>query len=74
MRLLWPHSCVRESLALKFPVGTYDQLFFVADVKIDSGFERDLFVNIGEHILALLLPVRSTGMQRLIGLVPPELT
>jgi 2-polyprenyl-6-methoxyphenol hydroxylase-like FAD-dependent oxidoreductase len=68
------HSCVREIAGLKFLGGTYDQLFFVADVKIDSGFERDLFINLGPHILTLLLPVRSTGMQRLIGLVPPELT
>jgi 2-polyprenyl-6-methoxyphenol hydroxylase-like FAD-dependent oxidoreductase len=68
------HSRVREVLRLNFPGGSYDQLFFVADVKINAGFERDLFVNLGEHILALLLPVRSSGMQRLIGLVPRELS
>ena len=33
-----------------------------------------MFVNMGEHILCLMLPVRSTGMQRLIGLVPPDLS
>jgi 2-polyprenyl-6-methoxyphenol hydroxylase-like FAD-dependent oxidoreductase len=67
-------SAVREALGIEFPGGTYDQLFFVADVKIDRGFERDLYINLGEHILTLMFPVRSSGMQRLIGLVPPELS
>jgi 2-polyprenyl-6-methoxyphenol hydroxylase-like FAD-dependent oxidoreductase len=65
---------VRETLGVGFPGGTYDQLFFVADVKIDRGFERDLYINLGEHILTLMFPVRSSGMQRLIGLVPAELS
>ena len=43
-------------------------------MKIARGFERDLSVNLGKDILALMLPVRSTGMQRLIGLVPRALT
>jgi 2-polyprenyl-6-methoxyphenol hydroxylase-like FAD-dependent oxidoreductase len=68
------HSTVRESLGIGFPGGTYDQLFYVADVKIAGGFERDLFIHLGGHILALMFPVRSTGQQRLIGLVPPELS
>jgi len=67
-------SCVRETLQVGFPGGTYDQLFFVADVQIAAGFSRDLYINLGEHILSLMFPVRSSGMQRLIGLVPPELS
>ena len=67
-------SCVRETLQLGFPGGTYEQLFYVADVKITHGFSRDLYINLGEHILTLMFPVRSSGMQRLIGLVPPELS
>ena len=67
-------SCVRETLGLDFPGGTYDQLFYVADVEIGRGFSRDLYINLGEHILTLMFPVRSSGMQRLIGLVPPELS
>jgi 2-polyprenyl-6-methoxyphenol hydroxylase-like FAD-dependent oxidoreductase len=67
-------SVVRETLGVGFPGGTYDQLFFVADVKIDRGFERDLYIDLGEYMLALMFPVRSSGMQRLIGLVPPELS
>lgn len=68
------HSRVRESLNIGFPGGTYDQLFYVADVRIARGFDRDLHINLGKHILTLMFPVRSTGMQRLIGLVPPELS
>jgi 2-polyprenyl-6-methoxyphenol hydroxylase-like FAD-dependent oxidoreductase len=68
------HSVVRESLGVGFPGGTYDQLFYVADVKIAGGLRRDLYINLGEHILTLMFPVRSSGMQRLIGLVPPELS
>ena len=67
-------SCVRETLKLGFPGGTYDQLFYVADVRIAAGSPKDLFINLGEHILTLMFPVRSSGMQRLIGLVPPELS
>ena len=66
-------SCVRESLGLGFPGGIYDQSFYVTDVKIARGFDRDLHFSLGEHILSLMFPVRSSGMQRLIGLVPPEL-
>jgi 2-polyprenyl-6-methoxyphenol hydroxylase-like FAD-dependent oxidoreductase len=67
-------SQVRETMGLGFPGGTYEQLFFVADAKTARGFERDLIINLGEHILSLMFPVRSSGMQRLIGLVPPELS
>jgi len=64
---------VRHGLGVGFPGAPYQQLFYVADVKIAGGFQTDLVVNLGEHILSLMLPVRSSGMQRLIGLVPPEL-
>src|SRR5690348_663306 len=65
-------SCVRETLHLGFPGDTYEQLFYVADVKIARGFSRDLYINLGKHIPMLMFPVRSSGMQRLIGLVPSE--
>jgi 2-polyprenyl-6-methoxyphenol hydroxylase-like FAD-dependent oxidoreductase len=68
------HSRVRETLNIGFPGGTYDQLFYVADVRIARGFDRDLYINLGKQILTLMFPVRSSGMQRLIGLVPPELS
>ena len=64
------HSAVRETLKVGFEGGTYPQLYYVADIKVEGGFKEDLYINIGEKTFALLLPVRSTGMQRLIGLVP----
>lgn len=68
------HSQVRHSLGVDFPGAAYEQHFYVADVRIDRGFDPDMWVNLGTKLVALMLPVRSTGMQRLIGLVPPELT
>ena len=68
------HSRVREAAGAGFPGGSYQQLFYVADVSIDRAFERDLHFSLGEHILSLMFPVRSSGMQRLIGLVPPEMS
>jgi 2-polyprenyl-6-methoxyphenol hydroxylase-like FAD-dependent oxidoreductase len=68
------HSRVRESLGIGFPGGTYEQQFFVADVQLTTGFSRDLIISLGDKVLTLLFPVRRSGMQRLIGLVPPELT
>ena len=66
------HSCVRETLGVGFPGGTYEQLFYVADVKVNRGLEQDVYMYLGGHILTLIFPVRSNGLQRLIGLVPPE--
>ena len=67
------HSRVRQALGLGFAGGTYRQLFYVADVRIEGAFERDLVVNLDPRGLALMFPVRSSGMQRLIGLVPGHL-
>ena len=66
-------SIVRQILGVGFTGGTYEQLFYVADVAIDGGFERDLYANLGENGLAIMMPVRSSGMQRLIGLIPRAL-
>ena len=68
------HSQVRETLGIGFPGGTYDQHFYVADIQLDRGFERDLIISLGDQVLTLLFPVRPSGMQRLIGLVPPQLS
>lgn len=67
------HSQVRKELGIGFPGGTYTQLFYVADVKVEGEFRRDLRVCFGREDFGLLFPVRTNGMQRLIGLVPPAL-
>ena len=63
-------SRVRESLKLDFSGGTYDHLYYVADVQLDGADNHDLVGHLGEHTFALMLPVRSRGMQRLIGILP----
>ncbi len=68
------HSQVRRSAGVSFSGGTYDQLFHVADVRLEGAFDCDLRANLGPRILELVMPVRVTGMSRLIGLVPPELS
>lgn len=65
-------SRVREELKMEFVGGTDPHLFYVADVKIDSEFERDIIVNLEPQTLELMFPVRSSGMQRLIGIVADE--
>jgi 2-polyprenyl-6-methoxyphenol hydroxylase-like FAD-dependent oxidoreductase len=69
------HSMVREGLGLKFPGGTYEQLFFVADVQA-SGPVADDGVNvcIGKQTLYVLFPLRRAGTFRLIGIIPAELS
>jgi 2-polyprenyl-6-methoxyphenol hydroxylase-like FAD-dependent oxidoreductase len=65
-------SRVRESLKLDFSGGTYDHLYYVADVKVAGPDNRDLIGHLGANTFALMLPVRSSGMQRLIGIMPPR--
>lgn len=67
------HAAVRQQLGLGFPGGTYDQLFYVADVPVAGPAAGEMFMHIGEHSLIVMLPVRSSGTYRLIGVVPPEL-
>src|SRR5262245_16026486 len=64
---------VRQWLGMDFPGGHYEQLFYVADVKVAGGGDEDIHANLGETGLGLILPVRSTGMKRFIGTVPEEL-
>ncbi|MFZ6648193.1 FAD-dependent monooxygenase [Undibacterium sp. TJN25] len=66
-------STVREALRLDFPGGTYERLYYVADVRIDGSRNTDLHAHIGPHTFNLMLPVRSSGMQRLIGIMPDRI-
>ncbi len=65
------HSAVRHGLGLEFAGGSYDQRFYVADVKVAGDPPSELCANIGARDFALMFPVRHSGMQRLIGVVPP---
>lgn len=65
------HSTTREGLNMSFEGGTYQQLFFVADVLSPKPVTSDLELAIAHNNFCLVLPVRSSGTIRLIGIVPP---
>ena len=64
------HSAVRKGLDIGFPGGTNEGLFFVADVLTDQPSEAAFAYD----TVSLMFPVRrSSGAQRLLGIVPPEM-
>lgn len=65
-------SRVRESLKLEFTGGTYKHLYYVADVQAAGPPNQDLIAHLGADTFALMLPVRSRGMQRVIGIMPDD--
>jgi 2-polyprenyl-6-methoxyphenol hydroxylase-like FAD-dependent oxidoreductase len=68
------HSTVRQGLSLNFPGGTYEQLFYVADVQAEGlVFTEEVNACISPDSFILAFPVRSSGMFRLIGIVPQEI-
>lgn len=69
------NSRVRQELGLGFPGGTYEQVFFVADVVADGEAvdNEDLNGCLEENGFLVVFPIRTTGMHRLIGLLPKEL-
>lgn len=64
------HSRVRHCLGVGFGGGTYDQPFYVADVRFDGDFDTAVYANLEAKELAMVFPVRSSGMNRVIGLLP----
>jgi 2-polyprenyl-6-methoxyphenol hydroxylase-like FAD-dependent oxidoreductase len=63
------HSRTRHALGIDFPGGTYDHLYYVADVHT-SASNQDIVAHLDANSFTLMLPVRAPGMQRLIGIVP----
>lgn len=66
------HGRVRECLGIGFPGGTSDQLFYVADAAVPEARGSDVYVSLSGEGVGLMMPVRSTGTKRLIGLAPPR--
>ncbi|MEO9168219.1 MAG: FAD-dependent monooxygenase [Aestuariivirga sp.] len=64
------HSKTREQLGLEFSGGTYQHVFYVADVKPAGGTDVKAKVCMSDDGFALQFPIRSTGMSRLIGVAP----
>lgn len=63
-------SVVREKLGIAFAGDSYAGLFYVADTEADHA-EPGLALGFAHDEFYLTLPVRQTGMVRIIGLVPP---
>lgn len=63
-------SRVREGLATGFAGGTYEHLYYVADVKLRGGQDDELYLALDAGDFALRMPARKGAMCRLIGFVP----
>ncbi|WP_119273702.1 FAD-dependent monooxygenase [Taklimakanibacter deserti] len=64
-------SAVRHGMKLGFPGGTYEQSFYVADVKGHGNITHEgIDIVLGDYGFALIMPVRQSGSIRLIGVVP----
>ncbi|TIS54670.1 MAG: hypothetical protein E5W91_25460 [Mesorhizobium sp.] len=64
-------STVRHGLNIGFPGGTYEQSFYVADVKGRGEITRNgMDTTVSAYGFAIVMPVRQSGSVRLIGIVP----
>jgi hypothetical protein len=67
------HSQVREVLGIGFPGGTYERLFYVADVELHGSVaNHELHVALDEADLLAVFPMKGDNVARLIGTVRPE--
>src|SRR5438034_1242047 len=61
------------ALGIGFPGGTYEHLFYVADVEASGPLlDRELHVSIDESDFAAIFPLKAEGHVRLIGTIRPE--
>ena len=66
-------SATRHLLNIDFPGGTYNQIFFVADVETtELTHLHDIEVSLSGTDFCIVFPVRSSKHHRLIGLVPKD--
>jgi 2-polyprenyl-6-methoxyphenol hydroxylase-like FAD-dependent oxidoreductase len=67
------HSAVREALKIGFPGGTYDHLFYVADVQASGAtMNGELHVALDRTDFLAVFPLKGEGRARLIGTVRKE--
>jgi 2-polyprenyl-6-methoxyphenol hydroxylase-like FAD-dependent oxidoreductase len=66
-------SLVRQTMGAGFPGGTYQQIFYVADIE-GSGpaFDGELHVDLDEADFLAIFPLDDSGRARLIGTVRDE--
>jgi len=66
-------SIVRKTLDSGFPGGTYQQIFYVADVQANGpAFNGELHVDLDDADFLAVFPLASEGHARLIGTVRDE--
>jgi 2-polyprenyl-6-methoxyphenol hydroxylase-like FAD-dependent oxidoreductase len=66
------HSAVRRGLGVGFPGGTYEGLFYVADVEAGGpAADHEIHVDVEEGDFVGVFPYRGEGRLRLIGTVRP---
>ena len=64
------HSTVRQTLAIGFPGGTYEHLFYVADVEARGpAMNGELHAALDSSEFMAVFPLREDGHARLIGTV-----
>jgi 2-polyprenyl-6-methoxyphenol hydroxylase-like FAD-dependent oxidoreductase len=66
-------SVTRHAVGIGFPGGTYDHLFYVADVVLKGAVRPgELNLCLQEHGFAAFFPLPGTDHFRIVGLVPDE--
>ena len=64
------HSVVRRAISADFPGGTYDHLFYVADVKAEGHpMNGEINVDLDASELLAVFPLKGEGRARFIGTV-----
>jgi 2-polyprenyl-6-methoxyphenol hydroxylase-like FAD-dependent oxidoreductase len=64
------HSAVRSGLGIGFPGGTYDELFYVADVQLTGPVaNQEVHIDLGTADFLAVFPLKGEGRVRLIGTV-----
>jgi 2-polyprenyl-6-methoxyphenol hydroxylase-like FAD-dependent oxidoreductase len=67
------HSKVREQLKIGFPGGTYEHLFYVADVDATGSLMNgELHVGLDKSDFLALFPLKDPGRVRLVGAVSDQ--
>lgn len=66
-------SVVRQRMGTGFPGGTYQQIFYVADVQgAGPAFNGELHVDLDEADFLMIFPLKGEGRARLVGTVRGE--
>jgi 2-polyprenyl-6-methoxyphenol hydroxylase-like FAD-dependent oxidoreductase len=64
------HSVVRQALAIGFPGGTYEHLFYVADVEAHgTAMNGELHAALDTSDFLAVFPLKKDGRARLVGIV-----